>query len=111
MEKTDKPFGEALRDLMDEREMSGRELAKQAGLNPGGAGVSHMLKGFIHPAHETVENLARVLGVAPSYFAEHRLEEIRRAIDWRAPRDERPQALARQVKRALKAARSLGLDV
>jgi transcriptional regulator with XRE-family HTH domain len=112
LERTDKPFGEVISDLMAERQISARELARRAGgMSPGGGTISHYTKGYINPDYEAIERVAHALEVPPNYFAEYRLETIRRRIDWHAPRAEMPAARSRSLKRALRAARSLDLDI
>lgn len=112
MQRTDKPFGEALPGLMAERQMSGRELARRAGnMSPGGGTISHIIKGYINADYTTIERIAHALELPADYFAEHRLEMIRRRIDWHAPRSEMPQGRTKTLKRALRQARALGLDV
>jgi transcriptional regulator with XRE-family HTH domain len=112
MERTDKPFGEVLTTLLAEREMSARELARRAGgMSPGGGTISHYTKGYINPDFEAIERVAHALEVPADYFAEHRLETIRRQLNWRAPRIEMPQGRSKTLRRALREARSLGLDV
>lgn len=112
MDRTDKPFGEVITDLMSERKMSARELARRAGgMSPGGGTISHYTHGYINPDYEAIKRIAHALEVPADYFAEHRLETLRRRIDWHAPRAQMPQGRTKTLKRALREARSLGLDV
>jgi transcriptional regulator with XRE-family HTH domain len=112
MGTTDRPFGEVLGDLLAERKMSNRELARRAGnMSPGGGTISHYTKGYINPDFKALERIAHALELPADYFAEHRLERIRRQLDWRAPRSDMPRGRARALRRALAEARELGLDV
>lgn len=112
MKTTDQPFGEAITDLMAEHEISARELARRAGgMNPAGGTISHYTKGYINPDYEAIERIAKAFHIDPRFFPEYRLETIRRAIDWHAPRAQMPQGRKRQLSRALRSARALGLEV
>jgi transcriptional regulator with XRE-family HTH domain len=109
---TDRTFGQAITELMAERQMSARELSRRTkGMSPGGGTISHFTKGYISPDFETMERVAKALEVPATHFAEYRLERIRRAIDWHPPRAEMASARPRVLKRALREARALDLDV
>lgn len=107
---TDQFIGEALGELLAEHDLSKRQLAKRAGLSSGSA-LSYIVDGRIQPTIETIERLAKALGVPASHFAEYRLEKLRQAIDWHTEWDSQPAKRRRQLATALRRARDLGLDV
>lgn len=82
---SDKPFGEALRTLMDERGLSYRSLA-EATRQLDGRGMTHahinmLANGHDKPSMRAMELIARVCDVQPAYFAEYRLTVAMRALD------------------------------
>jgi transcriptional regulator with XRE-family HTH domain len=80
-----KPFGEALRLLMDEAGLSYRELAERTRALDG-RGMTHahinmLVNGHDKPSMRAMELVARACGVQPEYFAEYRLAAAMRELD------------------------------
>ncbi len=80
-----KPFGEALRALMDERGLTYRGLA-QATRDVDGKGITHahinmLANGRDRPSMRAMELIAEVFGIEPDYFAEYRLAAAMRDLD------------------------------
>lgn len=80
-----KPFGEALRALMDDRGLSYRGLA-DATRQLDGRGMTHahinmLAKGHDKPSMRAMELLAQACGVDAEYFAEYRLAAAMRELD------------------------------
>src|SRR4029077_10331881 len=80
-----KPFGEALRALMQARAVSYPELA-QAPRRVDGRGMTHahinmLAKGHDRPSMRALELIAEACGVEPDYFAEYRLARAMRQLD------------------------------
>jgi transcriptional regulator with XRE-family HTH domain len=80
-----KPFGVALRALMDARGMTYRELAEETRLVDG-KGVTHayinmLAKGRDKPSVRAMELIAEACGVKPEHFAEYRLNAAMRELD------------------------------
>ena len=63
-------FGEILRALLEEREMTQKDLAKQLHLAPSTLGS--YIQGVREPDFETLKLLARTFGVTTDYLLEHR---------------------------------------
>jgi transcriptional regulator with XRE-family HTH domain len=83
--QSSRPFGEALRALMEERGLSYRAIA-EATRELDGKGMSHahinmLAKGHDRPSMRAMELLARACGVEPEYFAEYRLAAAMRELD------------------------------
>jgi transcriptional regulator with XRE-family HTH domain len=80
-----KPFGVALRALMDRRGLSFRGLAEATrGLD--GRGITHahintLANGHDRPSMRAMELIARACEVQPDYFAEYRLRAAMRELD------------------------------
>jgi len=80
-----KPFGEALRALMDARGLTYRGLAGQIrGLD--GRGITHahlnmLANGHDKPSMRVMELIARACSISPDYFAEYRLAVAMRELD------------------------------
>jgi transcriptional regulator with XRE-family HTH domain len=80
-----KPFGEALRALMDERSLTYRGLAEATrGLD--GRGITHahinmLANGHDKPSMRAMDLIAQACGVDPDYFAEYRLAAAMRELD------------------------------
>jgi transcriptional regulator with XRE-family HTH domain len=80
-----KPFGEALRLLMEQQGLSYRglsDLTRQLD----GKGMTHahinmLAKGHDRPSKRAMELIAEACGVRPAYFAEYRLAEAMRELD------------------------------
>jgi hypothetical protein len=93
MSRAPKAFGTVLRNLMDERDVSFRELAKLTG-HPAKGYSSGYLNQLTRDDEnlpvgdekiiETAETVARALGEDPSVFAEYRLAVHRRRFDPRS---------------------------
>lgn len=75
-ERSTLPFPDALRALMEDRDVSFRKLAYLTGPHrekPYTAGyIGHLATGRTHPAPETMEVLAAAMDVRPEYFVEYR---------------------------------------
>jgi transcriptional regulator with XRE-family HTH domain len=82
---TAKPFGEALRALMDARGLTYRGLA-EATRELDGKGITHahinmIANGHDKPSIRAMELIAGACHVEPDYFAEHRLAVAMRELD------------------------------
>jgi transcriptional regulator with XRE-family HTH domain len=82
---SDKPFGDALRDLMEAHGLSYRSLA-QATRQLDGRGMTHahinmLANGHDKPSMRAMELIARACDVEPAYFAEYRLAVAMRELD------------------------------
>ena len=82
---SNKRFGDALRQLMEERGLSYRSLAA-ATRALDGKGVTHahinmLANGHDKPSMRAMELIAQACGVEPSYFAEYRLAVAMKALD------------------------------
>ncbi len=83
--ESDKPFGDALRSLMDERDLSYRGLA-EATRQLDGRGMTHahinmLANGHDKPSMRAMDLIARACEVQPTYFADYRLAAAMRALD------------------------------
>lgn len=81
---TDKPFTESIRELMDERDWSIRELGRQVRSETGWGALStihFMVRGDMPPSMAGLENIAKALRIRPEFFAEYRLAKLREALD------------------------------
>jgi transcriptional regulator with XRE-family HTH domain len=80
-----KPFGEALRALMDARGLSYRGLAEAIGrLDDRGMTHAHLnmlANGHDKPSMRAMELISRACGIEPDYFAEYRLIMAMRELD------------------------------
>lgn len=84
-EVSTKPFGDALRELMDARSLTYRALA-EATREIDGRGITHahinmLANGHDKPSIRAMELIAWVCGVEPDYFAEYRLATAMRELD------------------------------
>jgi len=80
-----KPFGEALRILMDERSLTYRGLA-EATRKLDGKGITHahinmLANGHDKPSMRAMELIAAACDIDPDYFAEYRLAAAMRELD------------------------------
>lgn len=80
-----KPFGEALRTLMDARSLTYRGLA-EATRRLDGKGITHahinmLANGHDKPSMRAMELIAAACEVEPDYFAEYRLAAAMRELD------------------------------
>jgi transcriptional regulator with XRE-family HTH domain len=82
---SNKPFGDALRELMAKRGLTYRELAQRTRALDG-RGMTHahinmLANGHDRPSTRAMELIAEVCGVSPDYFAEYRLVSAMRELD------------------------------
>jgi transcriptional regulator with XRE-family HTH domain len=80
-----RPFGDALRTLMDERELSYRGLAEKI-RRIDGRGITHahlnmLANGHDKPSMRAMELIARACSISPEHFAEYRLALAMRELD------------------------------
>lgn len=80
-----KPFGEALRTLMDARSLTFRGLA-EATRKLDGKGITHahinmLANGHDKPSMRAMELIAAACEIDPDYFAEYRLAAAMRELD------------------------------
>ena len=80
-----KPFGEALRVLMEEAGLSYRELAERTRALDG-RGMTHahinmLANGHDKPSMRAMELIAQACDVEPDYFAQYRLAAAMRELD------------------------------
>lgn len=85
---TNKPFPEALQELLDERDWSQRMLSRKLREEFAGDGASHSsirlwLTGDLMPTRKGMERVAKVMRISEDYFAEVRLEKVRDSLNWR----------------------------
>jgi transcriptional regulator with XRE-family HTH domain len=83
--ESDRPFGDTLRVLMDERSLTYRTLA-EATRKFDGRGMTHahinmLANGHDRPSMRAMELIANAFGIQPAYFAEYRLATAMRALD------------------------------
>ena len=83
--RSDKPFGPALRALMDEHDLTFRSLAEATRLIDG-RGLTHahlnmLANGREKPSMRAMTLIAQACGVVPEYFAEYRLAAAMRELD------------------------------
>jgi transcriptional regulator with XRE-family HTH domain len=80
------PFSEALTDLLDEYEMSLRELTRRCRSNGWGnlTTIARLAHGEMRPSIRAMEHIAKALGIRPETFADYRLATARRRLDPRA---------------------------
>jgi transcriptional regulator with XRE-family HTH domain len=82
---SDKPFGDALRELMNDQGLTYRELAQRT-RQLDGKGMTHahinmLANGHDRPSTRAMELIAEACGVEPDYFAEYRLTLAMRELD------------------------------
>jgi transcriptional regulator with XRE-family HTH domain len=82
---SDRPFGEALRALMEQRELTYRGLSeKTRKLDERGlthAHINMLANGHDKPSMRAMELIAEACGVNPGYFAQYRLALAMRELD------------------------------
>lgn len=83
--ESNRPFGESLRLLMEERGFSYRGLAQRT-REMDGKGMTHahinmLAKGHDRPSMRAMELIAQACGIQPEYFAEYRLARAMRELD------------------------------
>ncbi len=79
MERTRKPFREALAEQMRQRKLQQLELAVRSDVSE--AAISLYLSGRRQPRMATIEKLARGLELPPDYFAEWRAARAKALIE------------------------------
>jgi transcriptional regulator with XRE-family HTH domain len=85
VQSSNKPFGDALRALMSERDMTYRSLA-QATRELDGKGMTHahinmLANGHDKPSMRAMALIAEACEVQPEYFAQYRLAAAMRELD------------------------------
>jgi transcriptional regulator with XRE-family HTH domain len=77
---SDKPFGEALTELMDEQGVTYRALAARTNLSAGY--LNHIVHGSRPvPSDELIGRLAGALGVEAEHFREYRIRVITEKLE------------------------------
>jgi transcriptional regulator with XRE-family HTH domain len=84
-QSSEKPFGEALRALMSERDVTYRGLAEMT-RQLDGKGMTHahlnmLANGHDRPSMRAMALIAQACEVQPEYFAEYRLASAMRELD------------------------------
>jgi transcriptional regulator with XRE-family HTH domain len=85
----DRPITQELAALMHAHALTFRALAaKTQDIDPAGRGLTHghianLASGHERPSRRALELLAAAFELAPGYFAEHRLAELREQLDER----------------------------
>lgn len=80
-DRTQRPFAQELPELLRERQMSIRQLSRQAGV--GNAHLSRLLRGVGYrtkPSKELARRVAEALDLKPDYFLEYREAVVIEAI-------------------------------
>lgn len=80
---TTKPFPAAVKELLDELEISQRELARRTNTHGWGhtSTVNFLVRGETKPSIKAMEQIARALEVPPDYFAEYRMAKMRESLN------------------------------
>ena len=83
--QSNRPFGESLRSLMEQRGFSYRALSQRT-RELDGKGMTHahinmLAKGHDRPSMRAMELIAEACEVEPDYFAEYRLATAMRELD------------------------------
>jgi transcriptional regulator with XRE-family HTH domain len=80
---SNKPFTAAAKELLEELEISQRELARRTQAHGWGhtSTVNFLVRGDMKPGPRAIEQIARALEVPPEHFAEYRLAKARAALD------------------------------
>lgn len=81
--QSDRPFVETLLELLEEQEISQRELIRRTRRHGWGSPgtISLLVNGDLEPTMRAMEAIAQALGIDPAHFAEHRLATARRRLD------------------------------
>jgi transcriptional regulator with XRE-family HTH domain len=82
--RSNKPFDETLRQLLDLEGISGRELSRRTMKQSRWGSVptiSRLVKGDLAPSIKAMESIASALNVLPETFAEYRLWKARDKLD------------------------------
>lgn len=86
--KTMKPFNQAMSELLADRDVSISEAARRMRKKVGWGSkqtISACMSGRDPLTTDLMEGLAAALEVKPEFFAEYRMEMIRRKLWWRTP--------------------------
>lgn len=80
---TDKPFPEAVKALLEEQDLSQRELIRRTRKRGWGSPgtISFLMRDEQPPTMRAVEAIATALQIRPEYFGEYRLAKARAALD------------------------------
>jgi transcriptional regulator with XRE-family HTH domain len=82
--KSNRPFTETLKSLLDMEQISQRELGRRC-VEENGWGssrtIAQLAKGELQPSFGAMENIARALRISPATFAEYRLMAARNKLD------------------------------
>lgn len=79
-----RPFGETLQSILDEEQISQRELGRRCvsesdwGSN---RTIAQLVRGELRPSLVAMENIAKALRIDPATFAEYRLVVARNRLD------------------------------
>jgi transcriptional regulator with XRE-family HTH domain len=96
---TEEPFGIAIAQLMNDRNVTYRALASSTGLSAGY--LNHLVHGNRPvPSEDVIERLADALGVEPPYFREVRIRVISEGLE------RHPELVDRLYKRLASSARA-----
>lgn len=76
-------FPKALKVLLEERDISQRELSRRTKRHGFGhlSTINGLARGDIAPSINAISQVAQTLQVRPEYFAEYRLAKARNALD------------------------------
>lgn len=83
---TNKDFSDAVQELLTERDMSQRELARRARSSTGtdfphASTVNQAVIRAVAPTMPLMEAVASAFNISPDHFAEYRLADLRRRLD------------------------------
>jgi transcriptional regulator with XRE-family HTH domain len=80
---TDLPFAKAVRELLEELDISQRELIRRTRKRGWGSPgtISFLMRDEQPPTVKAMEAIARALQVRPEHFAEYRLAKARSCLD------------------------------
>jgi len=78
MEYSNKPFPEALKEIMDKKDAVHRKLAAKTNLSFTYFCVLKKRKN--HPPMETIKSIAEGLGIPPEYFLEYRIDKLSKLL-------------------------------
>ncbi len=85
MTTTDKPFSKAVHELLVERGISQRELARRAQAKSKGYPHITTLNAVLNEeavlSEDMIRAVAKAFNLSPDYFAEYRLMQARRSLD------------------------------
>ncbi len=83
MDQSSKPFPATLRKILEDEEVSQRELARRTIRHGWGsmAAINLLYLGKLTPTIEAMEAISTALKIPPETFAEYRLAVVRRSLD------------------------------